>query len=148
MLETIARLRHVGDALANVSGCTVHFDLAELRGYRYHNGVVFAAYVADVGVEIARGGRYDGIGDVFGRNRPATGYSTDLKNLMRIVGGTERSVAAVISAPALNDPELDQMVEDLRTKGEIVVTDLGDQSLVTCDRKLTQHNGKWLLENC
>ena len=147
MLETIARLGHVGDGLADVPGCTVHFDLAELRGYQYHNGVVFAAYVADVGVEIARGGRYDGIGDAFGRNRPATGYSTDLKNLMRITGGSDRSIPNAILAPAVSSPELDQMVSGLRAKGEIVITDLGEQSLAVCDRKLIQHNGKWLLEN-
>ncbi len=147
MQETISRLGHVGTALSDVTGCTVHFDLAELRGYQYHNGIVFAAYVADVGVEIARGGRYDGIGDAFGRSRPATGYSTDLKNLMRIVGGADSSIPAAILAPAIIDPELDRMVAGLRAKGEIVVTDLGNQSSACCDRRLIQHNGKWLLEN-
>ena len=151
ILETIARLGLIGEALADVSACTVHFDLAELRGYQYHNGIVFAAYVADVGVEVARGGRYDGIGDAFGRSRAATGYSTDLKNLMRILmrnsGGADRSIPNAILAPAVADPELDQLVSGLREKGEIVITDLGEQSLAVCDRKLIQHNGKWLLES-
>ena len=151
ILETIARLGLIGEALADLSACTVHFDLAELRGYQYHNGIVFAAYVADVGVEVARGGRYDGIGDAFGRSRTATGYSTDLKNLMRILmrnsGGADRSIPNAILAPAVADPELDQLVSGLREKGEIVITDLGEQSLAVCDRKLIQHNGKWLLES-
>jgi len=147
MLETIERLGHVGEALTDIPGCTVHFDFAELRGYQYHNGVVFAAYVAEVGVEIARGGRYDGIGGAFGRNRPATGYSTDLKNLMRIVGGVENSIPHAISAPLIADPTLDQMVANLREQGEIVVTDLDGQCSAACDRKLIQHHGKWLLEN-
>jgi len=147
MLDTIARLGHVGHALTDVQGCTVHFDLAELRGYQYHNGVVFAAYVSDVGVEIARGGRYDGIGDAFGRSRPATGYSTDLKNLMRIVGSADNTIPSAVLAPAVTDPELHRMVAALRAQGEIVITDLGHQSSTTCDRELVQHNGKWLLEN-
>jgi ATP phosphoribosyltransferase regulatory subunit len=147
MLDTIARLGHVGDALAGVPDCTVHFDLAELRGYQYHNGVVFAAYVSDVGVEIARGGRYDGIGGAFGRNRPATGYSTDLKNLMRIVGANEKVLPKSILAPPVNDPALDEKVAELRQQGEIVITDLGNQSSVDCDRQLIQHNDKWLLES-
>lgn len=153
MLETIARLRSVGDALSDHPGCTVHFDLAELRGYQYHNGIVFAAYVPDVGVEIARGGRYDGIGGVFGRHRPATGYSTDLKNLLRIADTSRQSwpraiLPRAILAPDIGDPELLQEVASLRMQGEIVVTDLGGTSPDHCDRKLVKHNGKWLLENC
>ncbi len=62
-------------------GLPIHFDLAELRGYRYHTGLVFAAYVPGQGQEIARGGRYDKIGQAFGLARPATGFSADLKTL-------------------------------------------------------------------
>jgi len=62
----------------------LHIDLAELRGYRYKTGVVFAAFVAGEGREVARGGRYDAAGAVFGRARPATGFSTDLATLMRV----------------------------------------------------------------
>jgi ATP phosphoribosyltransferase regulatory subunit len=148
MLETIDRLGEVGSALSNVADCTIHFDLAELRGYQYHNGIVFAAYVADVGVEVARGGRYDGIGGAFGRTRPATGYSTDLKNLMRIVGESDIAVPGAIEAPSVSDPELERMIENLRAQGEVVVSNLGGQNSTHCDRRLIEHNGKWLLENC
>jgi ATP phosphoribosyltransferase regulatory subunit len=148
MLETIDRLGEVGSALSNVDDCTIHFDLAELRGYQYHNGIVFAAYVADVGVEVARGGRYDGIGGAFGRTRPATGYSTDLKNLMRIVGESDIAVPGAIEAPSVSDPELERMIENLRAQGEVVVSNLGGQNSTHCDRRLIEHNGKWLLENC
>lgn len=69
-----------------VSGrlCRIHIDLAELRGYHYHTGVVFAAYTPGQGQAVAQGGRYDEIGQVFGRARPATGFSTDLATLLRL----------------------------------------------------------------
>ena len=92
-LERIAAL--VQQRLPDVA---LHFDLAELRGYQFHTGVVFAAFVADHGQEIARGGRYDNIGRVFGRARPATGFSTDLRSLMRL--GARRMPAAAGADPA------------------------------------------------
>ena len=66
----------------HVPNLKVNFDLAELRGYHYHTGTVFAAYVAGRGQAVAQGGRYNDIGEVFGRARPATGFSTDLKTLL------------------------------------------------------------------
>ncbi|MDD5037503.1 MAG: ATP phosphoribosyltransferase regulatory subunit, partial [Methylococcaceae bacterium] len=66
----------------------IHFDLAELRGYHYHRGVVFAAFIEGYGRELARGGRYDGIGKSFGRSRPATGFSADLKVITRLTKAT------------------------------------------------------------
>ena len=71
-----------GDEAARRPSASLHFDLAELRGYDYQTGVVFAVFVPGRGQEVARGGRYDEIGEVFGRARPATGFSTDLRTLM------------------------------------------------------------------
>ncbi|MEW8432056.1 MAG: ATP phosphoribosyltransferase regulatory subunit, partial [gamma proteobacterium symbiont of Ctena orbiculata] len=83
--EALHYLQMVADQIALwLPQIPVHFDLAELRGYHFHTGVVFAAFVPGSGKEIARGGRYDAIGSVFGRSRPATGFSTDLKPLIRV----------------------------------------------------------------
>lgn len=98
----------------------VHIDLAELRGYHYHPGVVFAAYTGGHGEEIARGGRYDDIGAAFGRARPATGFSTDLRTLL-MLGGPLRSTRSVIEAPAEGPPALGAEVRRLRAEGRRVV---------------------------
>lgn len=158
MLDSISVLREIGQALSGhhgaVGNAVVHYDLAELRGYQYHNGVVFAAYVPGSGAEIARGGRYDGIGEVFGSARPATGYSTDLKTLMNLVAPNEpvivrRSIVAPLagSTPA-TDKSLKLKVTELRAAGEVVITQLGEHDVLTSDRILKEQGGEWLLENC
>lgn len=108
----------------------VHFDLAELRGYHYKTGVVFAAFVPGWGLEIARGGRYDDIGRVFGQARPAVGFSSDLKGLLRQGRTLDARYQAVggIFAPALPDPALRAEVERLRGAGERVINELPGQS--------------------
>lgn len=100
----------------------VHYDLAELRGYNYHTGVLFSALVPGVGKEIARGGRYDEIGNVFGRARPATGFSTDLKQLMTL-GSLESAGPAdeTVVAPWSDDPALLEEIARLRNAGRTVV---------------------------
>jgi len=108
----------------------VHFDLAELRGYHYKTGVVFAAFVPGWGLEIARGGRYDDIGRVFGQARPAVGFSSDLKGLLRQGRSLDARYQAVggIFAPALPDLALRAEVERLRGAGERVINELPGQS--------------------
>ena len=86
----------------------LHFDLAELRGYHYHTGLVFAAYVPGHGQEIARGGRYDGIGQAFGYDRPATGFSSDLKTLLTLSQHSVEISSQAIYAPAIDDAELER----------------------------------------
>lgn len=109
----------------------VHFDLGELRCYHYQTGVVFAAFVAGQGQEIARGGRYDAIGQSFGRARPATGFSTDLMTLLRL--GSRRAAAPAgvrpsVFAPASDEPMLQRRVAELRAQGQRVVCALPGQS--------------------
>lgn len=107
----------------------VNFDLAELRGYHYQTGVVFAAFVPSYGREIARGGRYDEIGKVFGHARPATGFSADLKVLLRLSsGGDEASENRRIFAPASEDPDLYATVRSLRGQGYVVIEQLPGQA--------------------
>jgi len=106
----------------------INFDLAELRGYHYKTGIVFAAFVPGYGREIARGGRYDEIGKNFGRARPATGFSADLKVVARLAVGEEnRSTRLRIFAPAVDDPDLHEQIRNLRSTGQIVIQELSGQ---------------------
>lgn len=126
----------------------LYFDLGELRGYRYHTGVVFAAFVPRVGYAIAQGGRYDDIGADFGRARPATGFSTDLKTLVSLGQMQLGDVPAGIWAPDNHDVYLWQAVRRLRGEGARVVQALPGQALADareagCDRQLALCEGRW-----
>ncbi len=140
-LERVMKVRAPGVAL--------HFDLAELRGYRYHPGLVFAAFVPGHGQEVARGGRYDGIGAAFGRSRPATGFSTDLNTLALLSGGGREQTDGRIFAPWSDAPELLVAIHDLRAAGEQVVQGLPNQlegpHEMDCDRELVEIDGTWVL---
>lgn len=122
----------------------VHFDLAELRGYAYHTGVVFSALVPGVGQEVARGGRYDGIGESFGVLRPATGFSTDLKKLVSMGTVQPQLERWGILAPWQPGPELRDTIARLRGEGQRVVFGLPDAVPDrSCDRRLALTNGRW-----
>lgn len=127
----------------------LYFDLAELRGYHYHTGIVFAAYVPGSGQGIAFGGRYDNIGRAFGRARPATGFSTDIK-VLHALGSLPGQEQRSIFAPARDDPELRQYIKRLRRKGEIVIVALpgqkGQARDMGCDRRLVRKQGRWQVE--
>ena len=129
---------------------TLHFDLAELRGYQYQTGVVFAAFVADHGKEVARGGRYNEIGKVFGRARPATGFSTDLRTLMKLGKRDWPAMSGAILAPNDDDAALADLVSQLRAAGEIVVQQLPGQegtfAEMGCDRILRWNGNEWVVE--
>lgn len=125
-----------------------YFDLAELRGYHYHTGLVFAAYTPGHGQAIANGGRYDEIGKVFGRARPATGFSTELKALAKLRSNAEPSTVGSIFAPYSDDLALWAAIQVLRQAGEVVVFGRNDQPLPTgCDRELILQQGEWHLES-
>ena len=147
--EALEQLRTVADSLARREPeLPLHLDLGELRGYRYHTGLVFAAYTPGYGQELARGGRYDGIGRAFGRPRPATGYSADLKALLALGSGGYEPAAGGVLAPWGDDPALHARVAELRAAGERVVWQLpGDeQDNHGCDRHLVERNGTWELD--
>jgi len=124
---------------------SVGIDLADLRGYHYHSGMVFAAYHAGCHDAVALGGRYDNLGKCFGRARPATGFSMDLRQLYRLLPLQQRKSG--ISAPQLDDASLLEMINKLRDEGETVVVDfLGDAKLrkeLQCDRELVLREGVW-----
>jgi ATP phosphoribosyltransferase regulatory subunit len=125
----------------------ISVDLADLRGYRYHNGITFAAYVDAIPNAVARGGRYDDIGRAFGRARPATGFSLELRELASLAAVDEP--AAAVRAPWSDDPALAQQVADLRRQGEIVLCTLPghehEQLEFACDRELVFEEGTWRL---
>ncbi|MGH8600405.1 MAG: ATP phosphoribosyltransferase regulatory subunit, partial [Burkholderiales bacterium] len=146
--RALADLRAVSGQLRDVAEIRC-FDLAELRGYRYHSGVVFSAYANGATNALAQGGRYDEIGKAFGRSRPATGFSMDLRELLAVnppVGGLH----AILAPYRPDDPALAAMVAKLRANGEVVIIDLpggnGDESAddeLICDRELGFVDGRW-----
>jgi ATP phosphoribosyltransferase regulatory subunit len=126
---------------------TVHFDLSELRGFHYHTGVVFAAYLPGQGQEIARGGRYDEVGRVFGRARPATGFTTDLRSLTVLSTSDPVPLPKAVLAPAGEAAGLREEIDRLRASGEVVIQALpGDDSApadLGCDRLLVHEGSAW-----
>jgi ATP phosphoribosyltransferase regulatory subunit len=125
------------------------FDLAELRGYHYHSGVVFAAYAGNRPEAIVRGGRYDEVGRAFGRARPATGFTMDLRELAEMAREEARPVR--ILAPYLpGDAELQAEIAKLRAGGAVVVPDLPghetNRAELDCSQQLVAAGGAWRLE--
>lgn len=160
--STVARARRVLAGVPGVSQAldeleqliqqagtaSVTVDLADLRGYHYHSGVMFAAYVPGLPNAVARGGRYDHVGEAFGRARPATGFSMDLRELARLLPGVERTRA--IRAPWSTDAALRQKIAELRNAGEVVIQTLpgheNGQDEFDCDRTVVHENGNWILK--
>ena len=126
----------------------VQFDLADLIGYSYHTGVMFAAYCAGMPNAIARGGRYDRIGERFGRARPATGFSLDLREITEILPTLPANKA--IAAPWLFDASLQAAIAQLRAQGEVVIPlpagDAHEEDEFVCDRELVREGDEWLVK--
>ena len=152
--ELFVSLDHMQSVVESVQrkypGTLIHCDLSELRGYSYHTGLVFAAFLPGQGKEIARGGRYDDVGSVFGNARPATGFSADLLNLYQL-GGASAQFQPGILAPDMDDAALDKLIDKLRAQGERVLVDLSrgrskaaDQH---CDREIKSINDDWVVGN-
>jgi ATP phosphoribosyltransferase regulatory subunit len=135
-------------ALVQANGIAMSIDLADLRGYHYHSGVVFAAYSERLPSAIALGGRYDEVGKAFGRARPATGFSMDLREIARVAPRAQRLGA--ILAPYAEDEALRSAVDALRDQGEVVIIDLpGHESAraeLGCNRRLVRRGMKWEIE--
>ncbi|MFK7997838.1 MAG: ATP phosphoribosyltransferase regulatory subunit [Granulosicoccus sp.] len=130
----------------------IHVDLAELRGFSYHTGILFTLY-DESGGELARGGRYDAIGEAFGQARPATGFSGDLIQLslaQRPITNPLEAASSGIWVDSDKDAELSQIIRDLRSGGDRVVLALPGSSLNAaachCDRQLVRRDGHWVVE--
>ena len=145
-------LPFVSDVLSNlhwlgkrISGANVTFDLADLRGYAYYSGVRFAVYTQTAADALVRGGRYDEVGAAFGRNRPAAGFSLDLK---QFVGSAPlRVLKGAIRAPWSDANDVHAAIAALRMQGETVVCSMpgsrNDIGEFFCDRELLDINGRW-----
>jgi len=132
---------------ASHTDVTLGFDLADLRGYTYYSGVRFAVYASGSSDAVLRGGRYDEVGAVFGRRRPAVGFSLDLKALVTL--SAAKPLRAAVRAPWGEDPGLRAAIRALRAKGETVVCMLPghehEQDEYECDRELTQVGPQWVV---
>lgn len=146
VMQALDELQRIADAMSGrYPELPLYFDLAELRGYTFHTGLVFAAFLPGQGQEIARGGRYDNIGEVFGRARPATGFSTDLKTLISLSSEVTQVSTDAIAAPYSDDAALLAKVSELRAAGNTVVTILPGQEKneTGCSRQLVLEQGEW-----
>jgi ATP phosphoribosyltransferase regulatory subunit len=154
-LPDYPELRTCLDALARIGGelngdvKELCFDLAELRGYHYHSGVVFAAYAGNRPEAIARGGRYDEVGRAFGRARPATGFTMDLRELAQMANEDARPLR-ILAPYRPGDAGLQAEIAKLRANGAVVVPDLpgheASRAELGCSQQLVANNGRWELE--
>jgi ATP phosphoribosyltransferase regulatory subunit len=132
--------RHLGDL-------PLSFDLADLRGYNYHTGLMFAAYCGASPTTVALGGRYNEVGRAFGRGRPATGFSLDLRELA--AAGSNMQPGGAVLAPMGDDSALKDEIARLRAAGTVVMLELPDHEEcwreAGCDRRLESQNGVWHL---
>jgi len=127
-------------------GLQVSIDLGELGGFNYESGIAFAAFADGASEAIARGGRYDDIGLVFGRARPATGFSMDLKSLLVLVDDVVATSARVL-APANPDRAAREAMAALRAKGHVVVSRLtGEQHAGTIEHEMVLIDGNWQIK--
>jgi ATP phosphoribosyltransferase regulatory subunit len=140
-------LDHLQWLAGHLEGVKVSVDLADLRGYAYYTGMRFSIYAAGASDALARGGRYDEVGSVFGRKRPAVGFSLDVKVLAQ--AAEVRPLRAAIRAPWGEAAALRAAIAELRRQGETVVCVLpGHESEVDefhCDRELVQAAGQWVV---
>ena len=153
--KVLPALPAVREALSNLNwlashltGTKLSFDLADLRGYAYYTGARFSIYAPGASDALVRGGRYDEVGAIFGRNRPAAGFSLDIKALVGVVA--MRPLRAAVRAPWREASDLRAAIADLRARGETVVCVLpGHESEVDefhCDRELIQVAGQWVVK--
>ena len=149
VLDAIAQLEGIVSSIAD-KGASVHIDLGEIPGYHYHTGIVFAAYVQGFGKALGNGGRYDHVGEAFGRSRPATGFAIDLKSLVS-ESQCEVSPVGGIFAPFSSDGESQKQINSLRSRGKRVVQGFKGQRInldeLKCDHQLVKVDGKYVVQH-
>jgi len=144
----LAELSEIAELLqAQAVEASLFFDLAELRGFAYHTGLVFAAYVDGLGHSVANGGRFDNMGEAFGRARPATGFSVNVKALLSLQDCVAQTTDLPILAPVLGaqkDAALRELIQSLRSNNERVVYALtAEQQPQAGQRQIVCENGQW-----
>jgi ATP phosphoribosyltransferase regulatory subunit len=148
--ETLSKLKWLASHVKTAQqGVKVSFDLSDARGYAYYTGARFAIYSPGAGDAIARGGRYDEVGSVFGRNRPAVGFSLDVKDL--VAAAPERGLQSAIRAPWAESEGLRSAIARLRSAGETVVCMLpgheSESEEFECHRELVEVAGQWVVKS-
>ena len=146
----IAEVKALTESISDQSDASINIDLAELRGYNYHTGMIYTAFVPNEGKGIAFGGRYDDIGSAFGRARPATGFSTDVKQLLELHNIKDKKLDRIL-APINDDDLLSKKITELREKGKIVIQELEGQnstvSEMNCNQLLVFEKNQWVVKD-
>lgn len=151
LIDSINYLEELNQTLSNkLNDTDLHFDLADSHGYHYQKGIEFTAYCTASNLELARGGRYDNIGENFGRARPATGFSADLRQIINASTHAESTKNAIF-APLTNDASLSTIVTELRSNGEVVIAGLSDEpdeaKSLGCTRILYNNKNNWIVRD-
>jgi ATP phosphoribosyltransferase regulatory subunit len=143
--RALAQLRSIAAAMRE-DGAEICFDLGELRGLHYHSGVVFAVYADGCPNALALGGRYDEVGKAFGRARPATGFSMDLRDVIAVASPVTPR-AAILAPYRPRDAVLQRKIAALRKSGKTVIVDLPghekSRAELGCNRRLVRAAGNW-----
>ena len=149
VLDALQHLDEISQLInTHFPSLSLHIDVTEMRGYAYHTGIIYTVYLPGRGESIAHGGRYDGIGKAFGNNRPAIGFSTDLRTLSSLIAD-KKDTKNNILAPSEMNKELDQLIQKLRANGETVIRQLNTDNSAgitgqqRCDRIILKQDNGW-----
>ncbi|MCY4045748.1 MAG: ATP phosphoribosyltransferase regulatory subunit [Cellvibrionales bacterium] len=146
VLEALTTIKQTVEQLkANQPDLPIMIDLAELRGYQYHTGMVFSAYIEGIGHAVANGGRYDGIGALFGRDRPATGFTINVNSLVDSIVSREEQASILAPGFLELDGDLQAVIARLRADGQRVIYQLGEELPAHCTKKLSKQEGQWIV---
>ncbi len=146
--EAIAHLDTVISYLKSMHSNAIHLDLADIRGYQYHTGIIFACYSADgFLLPICKGGRYDDIGSDFGLAQPATGFSLDLRLALDLLDSVPDSETGIVYAPPEADKALQAKIATLKASGIKVIKTYDTGALVKGDQYLSNNGTQWLVVN-
>ena len=145
----VNEVKTLTDSIIDKFDVSINIDLSELRGYNYHTGMIYTAFVPNEGKGIAFGGRYDDIGSAFGKARPATGFSTDVKQLLELQNISEE-MPDKIFAPVNDNDSLHKKITELREQGKIVIQELEGQNAtakeMNCSQTLVCENDQWVIK--
>ena len=145
----INEVKTLTDSIIDKFDVSINIDLSELRGYNYHTGMIYTAFVPNEGKGIAFGGRYDDIGSAFGKARSATGFSTDVKQLLELQNISEDTPDKIF-APVDDNDSLQKKITELREQGKIVIQELEGQNAtakeMNCNQTLVCENDQWVVK--
>ena len=145
----VNEVKTLTDSIIDKFDVSINIDLSELRGYNYHTGMIYTAFVPNEGKGIAFGGRYDDIGSAFGKARPATGFSTDMKQLLELQNISEDTPDKIF-APVEDNDSLHKKITELREQGKIVIQELEGQNAtakeMNCNQTLVCENDQWVVK--